>query len=294
MTPRDIALACLVPIVWGIAFVTTEFALESFSPSQLTALRFIIAALPIVFIRRPAVSWPLLITLGLLIFTGQFLLQFFAYDAGLSPGVASVIIHTQALLTILIAAVALREIPSKLQIAGLVVAAGGLLLVAASIGGDLTATGLGLALVAALSWAVGNVLLSKVGKIDMLALMFWLAAVPPLPSLAVSLAMGDDPGLIDAVMGATTESLLAVLYLGVISSSFAFAIWGRLLNTYKAAQVAPFALLAPCTGVMASYLIFGETFGPLRGAGMALIVAGVAATVLSGCGKSTRTNGRAP
>ena len=42
---------------------------------------------------------------------------------------------------------------------------------------------------------------------------------------------------------------------------------------YPAAVVAPFALLTPCTGVVAS--IFGEVFSPARYAGMALILCGL-------------------
>ena len=55
MTARDIAFAVSVAIIWGFAFIATEFALQSFSAPQLTALRFILAALPVLFIRRPDV-----------------------------------------------------------------------------------------------------------------------------------------------------------------------------------------------------------------------------------------------
>ncbi|HEY7650025.1 MAG TPA: EamA family transporter [Methylomirabilota bacterium] len=46
MKPVDVALAGLVAVVWGIAFVATKIGLASFSPAQLAALRFVIAALP--------------------------------------------------------------------------------------------------------------------------------------------------------------------------------------------------------------------------------------------------------
>lgn len=60
----------------------------------------------------------------------------------------------------------------------------------------------------------------------------------------------------------------------------AYAIWGRLLRRYPTATVAPFALLAPCTGVVSSALVFREVFGPARYAGMALILGGLAVVVL--------------
>lgn len=286
MAPRDIVLAAAVAVIWGVAFVATVFALESFTPPQLTAIRFILAALPVVFIGRPPVTWGLLIVLGSFLFIGQFMVQFFAFEAGLPPGVASVAIHTQALFTVLLAAIALGERPNRIQIAGLAVAVGGMVLVGASVGGNLTPLGFGLALVAAMSWAIGNTILKRLGPVDMLRLMFWLSVVPPLPALIVSTLMGDDPGFIDAVRNASIESILAALYLGLVATAVAFAIWGRLLNTYKAVQVAPFALLAPVAATVTSYLVLGETFGPLRGAGMLLIMAGVAVTLFSKRGQA--------
>lgn len=47
-----------------------------------------------------------------------------------------------------------------------------------------------------------------------------------------------------------------------------------------AAAVLPLALLSPGTGVVASAMVFGERFTPLRVAGMALILARLAVVVL--------------
>tara|TARA_R110000787_G_scaffold285461_4_gene401200 strand:+ start:24956 stop:25828 length:873 start_codon:yes stop_codon:yes gene_type:complete len=282
MTARDIAFAVSVAIIWGFAFIATEFALQSFSAPQLTALRFILAALPVLFIRRPDVSWGVLIALGSFLFIGQFMMLFFAYKVGMPPGLASVATHTQALFTIILAAVVMAEVPGPRRVFGIVIAFAGLALVAASVdgGGELTYLGLALTLLGALSWSVGNVILKRLGRVDMLALIIWLSVVPPLPALMLSVALGDTPGLADALAAASWKSWLSVLYLGLISTTVAYAVWGRLLNIYPAAQVTPFALFAPCAGVIGSYLVFGETFGPLRATGVVLIFIGVAVTVI--------------
>ena len=103
MTLRDIVLAVLTSVIWGLAFVATRFGLEGFSALQLTAVRFLIAATPVVFIVRPAVSWRLLILIGLTLFTGQFLLLFLAFEHGMPPGLASVTQQTHVFLTVLLA-----------------------------------------------------------------------------------------------------------------------------------------------------------------------------------------------
>ena len=95
--------------------------------------------------------------------------------------------------------------------------------------------------------------------------------------LLLSVLWGDA-SLAAAVAGAPWASLCAVLFLG--AATWAYAIWGGLLGRYPAAVVAPLALLSPVTGVVASALVFGEQFTPLRTAGMALIVAGLAVIVV--------------
>ncbi len=279
MPLRDSLLAALVAVIWGIAFLATEFGLQSFTPPQLAALRFILAAVPVLFLPKPNVPWPMLIALGTFLFIGQFLFLFYGFEAGMPPGVASVVTHTQALFTIVLAMLILSETPSPRQMLGMLIAAAGLVCVALSVGGELTYLGLAFTLAGAVSWSIGNILLKRLKGVDMLRLMIWLSLVPPLPALALSMASGDLR-LYDALQQASPVSILAVLYLGVVSTALAYAVWGRLLNTYPAVQVTPFALFAPCAGVIASYFVFGETIGPLRGTGMGLVFVGVALTIL--------------
>jgi O-acetylserine/cysteine efflux transporter len=280
MTPRDMALAALTSVIWGLAFVASKLALDGFSAPQLTFLRFAIAALPVLFLPRPAVSWPMLILIGLTLFTGQFLLLFFAFERGMPVGVASVTQQMQAFFTVGLAAVFLGDRPTPMQATGMALALVGLAVIALTIGGNLTTTGLALNLGAAFSWATGNVLLKRLGPRPMLDLMVWLSLVPLLPSLLVAQLTAGDLSIVKAAMDASWTALAATLYLGAVATVLAYAIWSRLLARYPSAMVAPFALLAPCVGVIASHIVFGEEFTTLRSAGMGLIVAGVAIAVM--------------
>jgi len=109
--------------------VATRIGLDSFSPPQLTALRFLIAATPAFILPRPPLAWPVLVAIGATLFAGQFLLQFFAIAHGLPPGLASLLVQTQALFTILFAVVAFRETPTRRQLSGVAVAFAGLVLI---------------------------------------------------------------------------------------------------------------------------------------------------------------------
>jgi len=255
--------------------------LDSFSPPQLTALRFLIAAVPALFLPRPPLSWSALVAIGATLFAGQFLLQFFAIARGVPPGLASLLVQTQALFTILFAAIALRERPTPRGFSGVAVAFAGLVLIVLTVGRDLTVVGFCLALGSAISWGVGNILLKRIGNVDMLSLMVWLSLVPPLPSLALSLILDGGPAALPrAVSNASWLGVAAALYLGLVATVLAYAIWGRLLRQHAAATVAPFALLVPFVGAYSSSLVFGERFGALRLAGMALVLLGIAVIVI--------------
>jgi O-acetylserine/cysteine efflux transporter len=277
---RDLTLALLVTVIWGVAFVATRIGLDDFSPPQLTALRFVIAALPVAFVPRPPVSWAALVTIGLTLFTGQFLFQFFGIANGLPPGLASVIVQTQALFTVLFAAVALDERPARRQVIGMATALAGVLLIAVTVGQNLTAVGLVLGLLSAVSWGIGNVLLKRLGRVDMLGLMVWLSLIPPLPSLALSIALDGPGALAQSLRRSSWVGLAAVLYLGLLATTFAYALWGGLLRRYPTATVAPFALLVPFVAALSTWLIFGERFGPVRLAGMAFVLLGLVLVAL--------------
>jgi O-acetylserine/cysteine efflux transporter len=269
----------LVAVVWGVAFVATRIGLDSFSPSQLVVLRFAIAAAPAVVLPRPAVAWSALVAVGLTLFTGQFLFQFFGIAQGMPPGLASVIVQTQALFTIVLAAVTLGERPTLRQWLGAAVALGGLGLIGLTVGGVLTPTAFILTLISPISFGVGNLLLKRVGTVDLPSLVAWLSLVPPLPALALSLVLDGPNAFPRALAASAAAGLAAVLYLAVAATLVAYAIWGALLRRYATATVAPFALLVPLVGAVSSSLAFGERFGPLRLAGMALVLVGLTVIV---------------
>ncbi len=280
MTPRDIFLACLVSLVWGLAFVFVKFGLEDFSASQLTVLRFVVIAIPALFLPRPKIGWGLLIGTSSFLFLGQFLLLFFAYRAGLPPGLASVAVQMHVFFTVALAALLLRERPNAMQSAGMAIAFIGLLLIGLTVGGDLPLLALILVVVGAINWAIGNLLVKRIGPTPMLPLMAWLSLVPPLPAFAVSLILDDQPPLWTALAHASALGLISALYLGLVATVLGYGLWSALLTRYPTATVAPFALLTPVTGVVASAILFGERFPPLRYAGMALILLGLAVVLV--------------
>ena len=279
MRPAHVLLALLTTALWGFNFVVIELGLRAgLPPLLMAALRFVVAALPVLWLPRPRIPAGRLVAIGVFLFLGQFALLFTGMAAGMPPGLASVTQQSQAFLTALIAAAVLRERPSARAVAGMVVAFSGLALIGSTAGaGGMTGLGLALCLAGAASWAGGNVLLRGAGSSPggPVALMAWLGLVPILPLLALSLAV-EGPGTVGhALAHLNLLGVAAVLYLAVPATLVGYGIWGFLMARYPATTVAPFALLVPITGAASSALVTGESFGAVRLAGMALVIAGL-------------------
>jgi uncharacterized membrane protein len=161
MKPADVCIAVLVAVIWGLAFVASRIALSEFSPELMTTLRFAIAAVPCLFVKKPDVSWPLLIAISLTLFLGQFLSQAFAIAHGVPVGLSSVIVQSQALFTIGFAALLFAELPSRTQTVGIGIATLGLVMICGTVGYDFSVAAFAILMVSPLSFAAGNLLLRR-------------------------------------------------------------------------------------------------------------------------------------
>ena len=281
MKPADIFLAVTVAVIWGLGFVGSRLALDELSPALMTAMRFSIAAVPCLFVRRPNVSWTVLIAISGTLFLGQFLSQSWAIAHHVPVGLASVVVQSQALFTVAFAAAAFREIPTRVQIAGIAVAAVGLLMICGTVGFDFSAGAFAVLMISPVSFAIGNLLLRQAKDVPMFDLFAWLCLVPPLPLLALAFAVDGPQATWHSLWQMSLTGWASMLFIGAISTSIAYWLWGRLLRDHTAAQVVPFALLVPFVGAAASSVVFGERFGSLRLAGMVTVVGGIAIMLLS-------------
>jgi O-acetylserine/cysteine efflux transporter len=280
MRPAHLALAVMVALLWGFNFVPIKAGLTDYPPFLLLALRFGLAAIPALFVPPPAVPWLRIVLIGIVHFTAQFSLLFLGMAHGMPPGLASLVMQSQAFFTVLFANLFLREIPTARQGLGMALALAGLVVIATGIGGDASYLGLALTLGAAASWACGNIMVRGLGKVDMLRFVIWASLVPIAPALVLSLIFEGPQAIVQSLGHPSLAGLASILYLGVLSTLAGWGMWNYLLKLYPASTVAPFALLIPPFGAGAAALVYGEGFGLSRLCGMALIMAGLAAISL--------------
>ena len=275
-------LALAVVAVWGSNFVVIKWALAVMPPFLLGFLRFAIALVPaLLFVPRPAVRWPLLAAYGALIGAGQFGLLYLAIDGRIAPGLASLVIQTQVFFTIGLAMWADGERLRPAQTVALALAVLGVVLIGVNTGGEVSALGLGLVLLAALSWAGGNQVARRMGRVDMLGVVVWSSAFA-LPPLALLTLLAEGPARIGgALAAADAATWAAVAWQAVGNTLFGYAVWGWLLARHPAGTIAPMALGVPVFGMASAAWWLAEPLPPWKLGAAALVIGGLVLNLLA-------------
>jgi O-acetylserine/cysteine efflux transporter len=272
-----------VVVIWGLNFVVMKVGLHGLSPMLLGGLRFALASLPFLpFVARPRVPWRFVVLYGLAQGVGQFGLLFVALRLGMTAGMASVVMQTQAFFTLLFASVLLGERASGFQWAGLCVAALGLTAIASAHGDgpeQMTLIGFVLTLAAAFMWATSNLVVRFAGRVsseyDPFAFIVWSSVVPVLPFILLAMATEGWAHSWHSVVEIGVREGLAVLYLALLATLLAYTMWTRLLKRHAAGRVAPFSLLVPIVGLWAASAAFGERLAAVQWGGTAAVLVGL-------------------
>jgi O-acetylserine/cysteine efflux transporter len=279
MTPLHTSLAVIATVLWGFTFVAIKVGLGEFPPLLFAALRFVVTAFPaILFVSRQGIPWRWIMAVGLAMGAFQYGFLYLGMEQGMPPGLSSLVIQSQALLTLMLSTWVLQDIPRRQQWLGVGVAMAGIVAIAIDRGGNTPMIGLLLVLAASLSWAVGNICI-KLAKIrNGFRLFVWMAVVPPLPLLGLSALF--ETGQWQALRSLTVMGAGTILYTGLVASLLCFGFWAYLVQHYSPAQVAPFSLLVPVFGLVFSTLLLGDTLSHLELTGVILVFVGLGLTLL--------------
>jgi len=277
-------LALLVVLAWGVNFVVIRLGLDELPPMLLGALRFLIVAFPaLLFVKPPKLPLRWLLAYALTLSVGQFALLFSAMQLGMPAGLASLVLQSQMLFTMIFALLLLGERLRLPQILALLVATVGLVLLASQTpAAQMTLIGFLLTIAAAASWGLGNIVnrrISQLGEVNLMGLVIWGALIPPLPFLALSLWFEGPQLILSSLTQMGLKSLFSLIYLAAFATLFGYGSWAFLMRHYPASQVAPLTLLVPVVGLFTAWLALDEGLSLVQLGGIALILAGLAINV---------------
>ena len=274
-------LALAVVAVWGTNFVIIKLALGHLPPLLFAALRFGLVLFPaLFFLARPAVPLGNLALYGLLIGVGQFGLLYVAMNSHISPGLASLVIQVQVFFTIGLSMHLAGERVRRFQWFALLLAAAGIAIIILHADGSTTPLGLSLVLLAAFSWAGGNIAAKQGAPANILAYVVWSSAFAVPPLIALSLFFEGWGAISAALDAADAATWAAVAYQSWGNSLFGYAAWGWLLARHPAATITPMALLVPVFGMGGATLMLDESLPPWKLAAAALVMTGLALNLL--------------
>ncbi len=201
---------------------------------------------------------------------------FTGYGVSLMPaGRASIIAYTMPAWATLLGVLFLGERLTPSRAAALILGLAG---IGALLLPDLRmilAAPLGVAsmILAALSWAVGTVVMKRfrwTGSVA--ALTGWQICIGGLPILAAALVIGPFPGLAHADPG-TLAALAYVIIFGMILGQWG---WFEVLTRLPVTRASIGTLAIPVIGAVSSALLLGERLGTAELAALVLVVAALA------------------
>jgi O-acetylserine/cysteine efflux transporter len=270
-------IALLVAAIWGTNFVFIRYGLDELEPFTFAALRFTLVVFPLILVfPKPNTSWLSLASYGLFIGFGQFGLLYWVMQENITPGLASLILQMQVFFTVLMALLLTGERLKRLQVVALALSFSGLTLIIGYTDGQTTQLGVAVALLAAASWACGNMVVKNTGEVNILAFLVWssIFAIPPL-ALTAGYLYGLDAILLD-LRQASWQAWTVVLWQSIGNTLIGYGLWNLLLNRYPAALVTPWALLVPVFGMSASAVLLSEPMPWWKLLAMLLICSGLA------------------
>ncbi len=273
--------ALLVTFIWGTNFVLIKIGISEIPPFLFAALRFSMAAFPLVFfLPKPAASWMIIAAYGILIGFGQFGLLFWAMQSDISPGLASLVVQMQVFFTILFAGVFLSEHIKREQLFALLICTLGLVVILLNTDKQTTAFGLFLTLAAAINWAAGNLLAKRAGTVDIIAFIVWssLFAIPPLWLL--TFIFEGYANIVNSLNNASLVAWSTLLWQTIGNTLIGYGLWNALLRRYSAAVATPWSLLVPVFGMAASSIILNEALPLWKITSATLIIMGLIINIL--------------
>lgn len=270
--------AVLITILaWASAFPAIRAGLVDFGPLELGAARFAIAAVPaalFLLIARPALprwseAWRFFV--GGLFFVALYTTLLNLGEQTVSAGPASFIINVNPIITAALAMMFLGERFGRGAWLGTAVSFAGIGLIALGEGDDLRIDAgalliLGSALCNSITTVVQKPLFARHKALTVSAWNMVIGALLLAPFLPSALVQSQ---------AASSEGLVAAIYLGIVPSLIAYASWNIVLSRLPASRASNFMYCVPPVATLMGFVWLGEAPSALSLVGGAMALGGV-------------------
>ena len=270
-------------VLWGSQYVISKIALRTVPPVTLLALRYLVSvpALFIVLRLRHALTpvkkgdWPILFAIGFTGYFASFCLQMLGINR-LTGSVSSLLGAMNPIFIPILAALFLHERITPAKIACVALSMAGVVVIV-GVDGTVDASGALLMLASVFLWSTASIIIRRVsGRYDpmQIALIAILCALP----LTGGWSLIE---LQSAPCSFTFESVLAVLYMGVLGTAVTHSLWNYSLRVMDASFCSMFYPMQPLVSSILGVLFLHEAVTPGFVIGALMICCGIVAAVIS-------------
>ena len=278
---RALFMLVALTLVWGTNWPLFPYAVREVSVWTFRSVTMVVAGVTLLGIARargeslqiPRKYWRT-VALGTFCYLVVWNIAS-TYSAVLIPsGQAAVLGFTMPLWSALIGWAVLGErLSPRLLLAIILGGAGVVLLTAPSFSAYAAAPlGLALGLLAAISWAVGTLILQR-GKVlvPVLVLTGWQLLLGSLPIIVGALALGDGRWFMPS-----WQSIAVIAYIALIPSCIGNVCWFAIVGLLPANIAGLSTVLVPVVAMVSGAIVNGEPLGPLQLISVACCVTGLA------------------
>ncbi len=126
----------------------------------------------------------------------------------------------------------------------------------------------------ALTWALGQIMVRRLGEIGGLTMIAWVSVFAAPQLFVFSWVFERDH--LAAITSAGWVVWSTVAYLGVVMTALGYSLWYSLIGRFPVSRVGPFLLLMPVFSVLGGVFLLDETLTPLIALGGVIVIVGVA------------------
>ena len=283
MVRNDLFLAIFVMAIWGFNFSMIKMGITEVHPLLATAARFTLAVIPaIFFIRRPNVAWRYLFSYGLVFGVGIWGMASWSITAGLSSGMSSVLLSSNALISMAVGVFIHKEAASKRKVVGAITALIALMVLVSATNGNVTLQGGIFIMIAATCWTIMGMIVKASKTTQAFAFNVWGMLFAPIPLVMFAVSIYGPNIVTEAFEVWDMNTTIAVLFQAYPTTLFGYWVWNRLLIRYPLSTTAPMTLLVPVFALISGYYMYDEMLSTEQVVACVLFLVGIGLIVKPG------------
>ena len=279
MNSKQILLALIVPITWGLGFTLAKIGMEQFSALLIMSIRFGIAGLVLVWFTKP--PWGHMREIFVVALIGSTIQYGLTYNGlkGIDASTAAILVQLEGPILALMGTILLKEKLGLTRALGMGFAFLGVFIIAGEPRLDGHIDSVILLVAGSTVWAVAQIMISRLKGLSGITILAWVAIMATPQMLIASLIIED--GQWQAITSASLVDWSIIFYLAFIMTVVGYSVWYQLLSSVDVSKVSPFLMLLPITSIIAGMVLLDEKLTLSMIIGGLMIMTGVASTLIN-------------